>query len=89
MDLLTLFVSISFPFLSDRPIKKTGAVYKSIHFPTNATFGSVRAIVVRAVFSGTPFASYFDFLPPNKTIYFFNEPNMVTKITPVFAEILR
>ena len=66
-----------------------GAVYKSIHFPTNATFGSVRNLGRNAMFNGTPFASYFDFFPLNKTIYLFNEPNMVTKITPVFAEILR
>ena len=39
--------------------------------------------------NGTPFVSYFAFLPLNKTIYSFNDPNMVTKITPVFAEILR
>ena len=63
----------------------TGAIYQSVHLPTNATFGSV---LLRAVFSGTPFASYFDFLPPNKTIYSFNEPNMLTKITPVFSEML-
>ena len=62
----------------------TGAIYQSVHLPTNATFGSV----LRAVFSGTPFAPYFDFLPPNKTIYSFNEPNTLTKITPVFSEML-
>ena len=86
LDLLKLFVSISFPFLSYRSLKKMGAVYQSIHVSTNATFGSVRNAVFN---SGTPFASYLAFFPLNKTIYSFNKPNMVTKIAPVFAKILR